>query len=288
MHKLFLAAAVTLVAQLGHATPVDPLPWSDLIVFGDSLSDQGNTGPGAVASNVQTWASQLGTTPWREGGTNYAVIGATAAEDIATFDLDDQIGLFRDTPATFGPDPLVVLYFGGNDLLNGGDAASVAAALSAIGTGLSTLATEFGFTRFALPGLPDLAQIPRYVGAPEAPLVSAASQALNAGLAQLAQNSSAAGLDVTYVDIAQIFSEIIADPADFGFSNVTKDCQRGQISCEGFLFWDDIHPTEATHTLIAETVVSTVTPAPVPLPAGLWFMLGGIGILLLQRRRPAT
>ncbi|MEO1308092.1 MAG: SGNH/GDSL hydrolase family protein [Pseudomonadota bacterium] len=284
MRTTLLAAAFVTAAQLTSAATLDPLPWTDLVVFGDSLSDQGNFGPGRIATNGDTWATQLGATSWIEGGTNYAFLGATAADDPNSVDFDDQRDLFRNAPPDLGSDPLVVIYFGGNDLFNNPSEAGIAAAIQAIGAGVAELTAEFGLTRYAFLSLIDLGLIPRFAGTPEAPLATAASLAFNDALEVFADSGESLGLDLTYVDIEALVDTVLADPSSFGFSDVTGTCVRGAISCDGFLFWDDSHPTEAAHSFVAQTVLEAVSPAPVPLPASVWLFAGGLVLLVAARR----
>ncbi|MBM7069700.1 SGNH/GDSL hydrolase family protein [Actibacterium sp. 188UL27-1] len=287
MRILSLAAVFSALAQLAVAAPIDP-PWTDLVVFGDSLSDQGNTGPGAVATNGKTWAEVLGADPARTGGANYAVLGATAANDSNRIDFQDQLTAFRAAPPDLGDDPLVVVWLGGNDLLKAGDIAAVSGAVDAIKTGIGQLASEFGLNRFAIAGLPDLGLIPRFSTSPKGPGATAASDAFNAALNSYAQ-SGGPGLDLSYVDIQGLFDGIQTDPGTFGFSDVTGTCDRGAMPCDGVLFWDDIHPTAAAHALVADSILAAVSPAPatVPLPASLWLMLGGT-VFLIRRKSNAV
>lgn len=266
------------------AAPID-LPWSDLIVFGDSLSDAGNLG--LVATDGTTWAGQLGAAPAVLGGTNFAYLGATAVSNGGTPDFFEQRALFAGSGLSLGANPLVVAWFGGNDLLNAADASAIVAAVSQIGAGVMDLATNFGLTDFVLPGLPDLGLIPRNIGNPVASaMATGASLAFNAALKSFAETATASGLTVTYLDVDALFDEIAADPLAFGFTDITGTCERGVIDCDTYLFWDDIHPTDRTHALLAERIVRAVTPAEVPLPAGGVLLLTALaGVSLLRRRR---
>lgn len=288
MKSVILAASLAALATPTLAAPVD-LPWSDLVVFGDSLSDAGNFGPGFVATNGTTWAGQLGALPATAGGTNFAFLGATAVSngDVSP-DFTEQRALFAGSGLTLGANPLVVAWFGGNDLLNAADASAIGNAVAQIATGVTSLASSFGLTRFVLPGLPDLGLIPRNVGNPVASaLATFASNAFNTALQGFVGTANASGLDVTYLDVNAIFGDILANPLDFGFTDVTGSCLGGAISCDGFLFWDDIHPTAAAHAIIAERILMAVEPPAVPLPATGLLLLGAFAGLGLLRRRVA-
>ena len=47
------------------------------------------------------------------------------------------------------------------------------------------------------------------------------------------------------------------DPAAFGFVNVTTPC-IGLPSCEGYVFWEGLHPTTAAHGRLAEAALSVL------------------------------
>ena len=296
VRRLILAAVL---AFGGTAATAATLPWTDLVVFGDSLSDAGNLG---VATNGEVWAERLGALPSTAGGLNYAFGGARAVSTDAAVgpapgvdvpDFAEQRALFAAAGETLGNDPLVVAWFGGNDLLNaGGNAAVIGQAVQAIGAGVSELATRFGLRRFILPNLPDLSRIPANANEP-APVRIAAQQAtlgFNGGLETLATTLGLGGLDVRVFDTAALFADILADPAAFGF-DATLDlteatCLRGQIDCAGYLFWDPIHPTAAAHALIADGIAEL---AAIPLPATIWLLAGGLGaVVAVGRRRKAA
>jgi phospholipase/lecithinase/hemolysin len=291
MKRILFGLAMALMATGAPAAPAR-MPWSDLVVFGDSLSDNGNYGAGIVATNGNTWAGQLGALPWIAGGTNFAYGGAKAVTD-ADFapDFTAQRALFAGAMPALGHDPVAVVWFGGNDLLNAADPTAIPNAIAAIGAGIGELATNFGFTRFLVPGLPDLSLIPRFNAAPDTLRLTAqaASAAFNTALKALVATSVAGGLDARFLDIDAIFDALLDDPATFGFTDTKGHCARGAIDCAGYVFWDDIHPTEATHAIIAAAVRDALMPAPVPLPAGGFLLVAGLGALVaLRRRRPAA
>lgn len=287
MKSVIFAASLAALATPALSASAD-LPWSDLIVFGDSLSDAGNFGAGYVATNGTTWAGQLGALPAAAGGTNFAFLGATAVSNGDSPDFTEQRALFAGSGLTLGANPLVVAWFGGNDLLNAVDASAIGNAVTQIAVGVTSLATDFGLTRFVLPGLPDLGLIPRNVGDPIASATATfAANAFNAALLGFVGTANTAGLDVTYLDTNAIFGEILADPVSFGFTDVTGSCLGGTVDCDGFVFWDDIHPTAATHAILAERLVLAATPSAVPLPATGLLLLGAFAGLGLLRRRAA-
>ena len=50
-----------------------------------------------------------------------------------------------------------------------------------------------------------------------------------------------------------------ADPASFGFTNVMRGC-NAVPTCDGYLFWDDVHPTTRAHASLADAAFQIVSP----------------------------
>jgi len=318
------------VAPLGvAASPIDR--FSDIFVFGDSLSDPGNLFtaliggpvspvppiyPDAQFTDGDTWASQIGAD--FASGRNYAHGAARAAPTGAqtfefpdpgtsdpsdtlsiTFDVpdfDQQIAQYRAASPTLGAKPLAAVWFGGNDLRDAlrapNPATAITTALGSLAAGINALIGE-GFSNIAVFGLPDLGQIPeiRALGGPTMTAATGASLQFNAAIAGIL-GAAPRGVDVAYIDTFGLFGQTLGDPGAFGFTNTTDTCVDALLAgtvtdCSGYLFYDDIHPTEQAHALLAASFEAAL--AAVPLPAGLWLMLSGLGAIgLLKRRRAAT
>lgn len=188
MIRNFLLAGVTaLLPTLGSAAPIGP--FSDLVVFGDSLSDPGNifaitSGttpdptlyPNGQFTNGNTWASKLGAN--FASGTNFAFGGARAVAnpDPVGGDTDDNTDTIPDFAAQrgifnaakpdlgLGPNPLAAVWFGGNDLRAGlANPANlntvITKAVTEIVTGVAELLSG-GLTDVLVFGLPNLGLIP--------------------------------------------------------------------------------------------------------------------------------
>ncbi len=86
------------------------------------------------------------------------------------------------------------------------------------------------------------------------------------GLFNSGLSSALAGQDVVLIDIQRLLSEIAADPAKYGFDNVTGQacgatssltCTSAQ-SLPGFLFADDRHPTPEAHKVVYQYIASVL------------------------------
>jgi phospholipase/lecithinase/hemolysin len=259
-----LTSAVLSLAALAF-TPSPASAFDEIVVFGDSLSDTGNAGR---FSNGPVWvegvANALGLSvrPSEVGGTNYAIGGARLDPGSGPTSLPAQMQRHPD-----GKSPsrkrLYVVYGGGNDLIAaalgpGGDQL-VDRALEALRGMLSRLA-EQGATDILVPNLPDVGMTPAARSAGQSEIDRAArltrrfNQALEAVLRHLETTTSAR---FYRLDVAAMAERARVDPAAFGFVDVTTPC-IGLPSCDGYVFWDGLHPTTAAHARLAEAALSVL------------------------------
>lgn len=300
MKRLLMTLAVVAMPFSAGAVPLGP--FSDLLVFGDSLSDPGNAFtasggtipppslyPNGQFTNGDTWATQLGAD--LASGQNFAFGGAKAVTDAdLSPDLAAQVDGFIASALTLGPSPLAAIFIGANDL---GAATTPAEAAQIIGAAVGQLTMSLddlvaaGVSNFALLGLPNLGRFPDVVGTPLEADARNATLAFNAALQwQVAAMYPGA----VYVDVFSTFEAIFAMPADYGIVNTTEQCIQN-IACllgdpNSYAFYDRVHPTEKIHTVLAEAVRATVAPA-VPAPAAAILMLSAFGLLAASRRRAA-
>jgi phospholipase/lecithinase/hemolysin len=248
-------------------SPAEAAPAFDrLVVFGDSLSDSGNAGR---ASNGPVWvehlAVQLGLTlrPSREGGSNYAVGGARLAPSSRPISLRTQADAYLK-----GHHPrantLYIVYGGGNDILDAlGQPQADATVIAAVQSLLSILVNlaARGAVDLLVPNLPDVGITPavRSQGDRAVEEAGRLSQGFNRALDQaLAALGGTPGLRVHRLDVEQLANQVQRDPGAFGFRDITHPCS-GRASCQGHLFWDDVHPTTEAHQRLSNAAFQVLS-----------------------------
>ncbi len=265
--------------------------FSDIYVFGDSLSDSGNTfaaTDGAIppsppyfngrASNGPVWVETLapslglGVNP----NTNRAFFGALSG-NLNTVNLEfPQLptvpglqGAIDDliVPAVI-PSPILntlhVVWAGANDYLSGVET-NPAVVVNNLTTAINKLAA-LGARNFLVPNLPDLGNTPALreseVEAQQAAtlLSNNHNAALAAAIANLEQNPN---INIIHLDVKSLVDEAIANPSQFGFTNVTDNfLLSGATNPNQFLFWDRLHPTNPGHNQIADRALKAITNIP--------------------------
>jgi phospholipase/lecithinase/hemolysin len=235
---------------------------SEIVVFGDSLSDQGNAFAfdiGAALppyyegrfSNGEIWINVLADTLLVErptasatGGKNYAVGGAETGPGFATIfafvpNISEQVRAFISANNTLDPRALVVIRGGANDMIVRALQAeppneplrTPERAAQNIANDIRSLAAVGG-ELFLVPNSGGFADIPFFsiYG------VTAAAEAWQAEFSALLRANVAAlddelRISVMFLDADEVAREIIASPADFRLTNLTDpacpDCGIG-------------------------------------------------------------
>ena len=81
------------------------------------------------------------------------------------------------------------------------------------------------------------------------------TDAYNAGLKQALDSLDTLGIPTVRVDSAGLISEVSEDPAAFGLVNASDAAVNSGNDPDGYLFWDDVHPTTVGHAIIADQVI---------------------------------
>jgi phospholipase/lecithinase/hemolysin len=286
--------------------------FSQIVVFGDSLSDPGNAFaligtastppdysldpfliPGAPYArgghhfqNGATWIEQFARSLGlagsvrpaflgaNTGATNFAVGGARAREVGTGVNLPAQVQAFLQQTGGVAPsDALYVIALGANDVRDaliafsqGQDGGAILQAALASIAGNITALHGAGARTYLVWNAPDLGLTPalRMAGPAAAQLGTLLTMEYNAGLATVLAQLSVAlpGIQIVPFDAFGLINDIVANPSLYGMTNVSSACVAPNVppfACENpdaFLFWDGIHPTKATHAIIAAQVAA--------------------------------
>lgn len=286
------------------AITVPPGGFTQLYAFGDSLSDAGNIAyltrglePAAPYNDgrftsgavwVQDLAQDLGLPAVKnslQGGTDYAYGGAeTGANPEHTAlptDLPSQLLQFELNTPDPSPDALYTVWAGSNDILGLADSSLTptqqqAGAQQAANNEISMIKglISHGAKNLVVLDVPDLSKTPSGLAAPAtAPTKGALAQDFNADLGAGLQSIMATGAArIDYIDTFGLLDAVIANPAPFGFTNVTQPLWTGNYTNPssgglravgaaqaGYLFFDGLHPSAQTHYLLAADVTQTLT-----------------------------
>jgi phospholipase/lecithinase/hemolysin len=87
-------------------------------------------------------------------------------------------------------------------------------------------------------------------------------------------------------DVYSLFNEAIENPDKFGLMNVQESCLLIQCSNPNdYLFWDDRHPTTATHRILAQTALNRIKSVPESSSVLGVLVTGVMGTVLTFKRK---
>lgn len=263
--RFAVLAAWTLVSAAAVAAPI-----SSIVVFGDALSDTGNTfiatggtAPAPPYSNGRfsdgpVWVEALAqalnvpagsVAPYLSGGENYAFGGArTGASTSPTPGVLAQLGGFWNVAGTRLADPDALYIFAGGlgDMRDArsafqstspgdqaGREAAADAAVANLANAVSFLASR-GATRVLILNLPDLGATPEAIGLGLAAASTDAALRFNANLSAVEASLEAqfAGLDVILFDWFAVTEAIRGDATQNG--GATYGITNVVAPCGGF------------------------------------------------------
>ncbi len=292
--KTGLAAAV-LGAGLSILSASTALAQGRFVTFGDSLSDPGNlyiatsgTKPPSPPywnghfSNGLTWIEQITGTPVNffqpinnSAATNYAFGGSRTDTSASPPGVLAQIATYVARGGTFSPQDRVTLWGGANNIFQELDRATTGgtvtpATITAVSTAAAAdmgaaarAAAAAGAKQFIVLNLPDLGKSPAFLNTAGQSGATLASLTFNAALNEQIAAVKAAnpGLNIILVNAADLFSQVSANPAAFGFANASQAClsvascvAATQAAQNAYAFFDGVHPTTAGHALVAAVV----------------------------------
>jgi phospholipase/lecithinase/hemolysin len=280
--------------------------FSAVYSFGDSLSDAGNVAfathgavpvspySNGVFSNGPVWAQDLSVDlglpaekPSLLGGTDYAyggaTTGATSAHALNPTDLPSQLGQFVMNVPSPSPNALYTVWAGSNDILdilgnNESPAQQQLDVQQAVKNETAMLdgLIAHGATNLLVLGVPDLGKTPYETARPTTDAAaSSLAQTYNTDLGAALQQIIASGVaHVGYVDTYAFMDDAVANPAKYGFTNVTQPLWNGSLTDSnsgtlaatgaaqsGYLFFDSLHPSASAHAALASGIASALTTA---------------------------
>ena len=290
---------------------------NNVFTFGDRLADDGTYDPVLKAMGLQAPATTAPYSPtgdFSDGPkwttdlaqilgasqsatyTNFAYEFATAQSMSDPLDplngalnFQTQLSLFQAANHSFSSNDLVTVTFGGNDLTlpstNTPDQTIALTVQSIIG-GMQQ-AVDLGAKHFLVTNLPDLGITPLFsspafqaeTGLTPSGLTAETNQ-YNAALSTaLTSFAATTGVDVKELDLNALFKGIVADPASYGFSNVSQPIltstpsttssavtynpnivgQDPQVEHSSLFLDPYFDPTALGQAVIAQTARSTLT-----------------------------
>lgn len=245
---------------------------------------------------AQTFATALGLSaiPSLRGGTDYAFGGAQAGIGFLPFGVETQVALFLSAHSEVAPsDALYVVEGGGEDALRvlgaipgcGGVPFCVNAIIGSVAAefalDISNIVFELqsaGASNIIIWEVPDLGAAPAVRALGVSALGTTITSSMNAALSRAVGGDSG----VKLFDVFDLVDDVIANPRDFGLSNVTDACAQF-ISCDPaqYLFWDGIHPASAVDPIISNAILALVNPVPEPSTFGL--LSAAVALLVFAR-----
>lgn len=285
-------------------------PITQIVAFGDSLSDTGND---LIAygtpqppyyqgrfSNGPNWidglAGKLGVAdpqPSLAGGTNFAYGGATATSiNTGVPDLGQQVQQYLAGSPTANPHALYTVLMGANDFFGGvsdpsGPASAVNSALtSLVGAGAKNILVSYLPPQGATPLI-------QSEGPADVAAINALDVAFNNDISAdvIALRAANPAVTISVLDLYSLTNTLLANPGAYGITNTTDEGINAPpgTNLNQYLFWDDVHPTAAGHALIADDALAVV-PEPPPLALAAFAVLGVVllcrgagGVTTLQR-----
>ena len=269
------AATSALGAPLDQPGIPDPLHY-----FQGRFSNGGNY--------VDALATRLGITvlPSLAGGTNFAFGGARTDYNIAEQPFGPfPAGAFpwslaAETEALLAetggrradPSALFVVFSGSNDLadvlaLRLDPATTIAITVEGIRDAILAFRSA-GARTILVPNAPNLGKVPLVTvrGPAAVAFATALSMQYNAALEAMLETID--GVDIVRFDTFAFISDVVDNPAKYGFTNSTQPCYSGFVvpdpaatECadpDTHVFWDGEHPTSKLYAVLAEELYTSV------------------------------
>lgn len=298
-------ALATSLATFGLALCTINVHAQTLLVFGDSLSDNGlawqhsltqagdpvppsppywqgrfSNGPVAVEIMAQTLGYTLDDRAWGGATTDTRNILNGGFGNFDNTGVQSQVSQYLQASPSIATNTQVVLWAGANDLFLSKTPASISQTLANL-QGVSQQLIKAGARQILLPLLPDLGVAPFVVegGATSAQSFHNASESVNAGLLTLAASLSGQnpGITIRTFDTPSFVQNLISGGLDGttpcvsgGFWGVESVCANP----DQHVFWDGTHFSAVVHQQLGVAMAAVV-------PEPSTYLLWGLGILAL-------
>ncbi len=272
-------------------------PLNNIVVFGDSLSDNGNLyeymhqklpqSPPYYQgrfTNGLVWVEHLAASYFSNSSSHffdYAFGGAGISEDPD----DDVLFTLRKEIDTYflahqnkaDADSLFIIWIGANNYLGIPD--DMEKALNEVNQGIThdlQRLAKAGAKHILIVNLPDLGKTPIALAFDSTEKLSYLANRHNELLAASINNLKQEFPEIQWLlfDVNQTLSELVVYPEKYGFTNITDTCYEAMVekpshrailhmaakikakkeldACDGFLFFDPVHPTGPAHKIMAE------------------------------------
>lgn len=291
--KLLATLGAFLFSGIVCATPLN-----NIVVFGDSLSDNGNLyefmnhqlpqSPPYYEgrfSNGPVWVEYLVESYFPDSPTSHLLDYAFGGAGVSEEPGDDVLFTLRREVESYlvehqdkaSPDSLFVVWIGANNYL--GMPPEVEKTIKEVNTGIThslQRLVEKGAKHILVFNLPDLGRTPAAIEFESIPEMTYFSARHNEDLAKtmvdLKQNYS--DVEWLYFDMNTEFNEVLEHASEYGFTNITGTCSNSVVdeitktsilkmvasvkprgksdACDGYLFFDLVHPAALAHKVMAE------------------------------------
>lgn len=240
--------------------------FGEIVVFGDSLADNGNY----YAASGQTWPpsppyweGRFSNGPvWVEYLADYMGLSAELKDwavgyATSTDMLYNQIIPYLGSEAIY-TDSLYILQSGSNDFIEPVSTDPNVLVGTAVGNIVASIQTLYGYgaRNFLIANAPDYGLMPLATKTGDPVIIgsmTAIAVAFNEALAGAIGQFELALPDATFytVDFFGLINKAVANPSLYGLTNVVDAFLPEMIGNPNeFLFFDDIHPTTASHYLL--------------------------------------
>ena len=277
-----LMGVVILSVVMSSGIAFSATTFSNVVVFGNSLSDNGNVftlSGGAYPASSHAYKGRWSNGPvWIEylakylsaGLTDLAEGGATTGDETSIpvglqKQVADFIALASHYPTMISDETLFVVWSGPNDFLSGGT--DYLGAVDNIETALDMLAAA-GVKHLLVPNMPNLGATPSLNPYPElSEGAKLLTQAFNATLKDAVDSfkQTYTSISVYYFDVYSMLMEVSDDPTAYGFTDVTNsyvnDDDTVNDDGEIYFFWDGVHPMTLAHKLLAKEAADFIDGA---------------------------